>query len=283
MKTYPECFTCIARQAVSAITNNENDPERQIEIIQEVLRVLAEADHYLSPSEIAGETNRVMRESLGVEDLHQAEKQAGHDQAIKIINKLRELATQGEDPLEQWLKISAAGNVIDIIHSGEYDLWEEVQTTVSQELHTDDLEVFRQSLYTAPHLLYMADNVGETVFDRVMIENLDIPVIYAVKSGPVLNDATYADAVKAGIDQIAEVVETGSWSPGTILSQSTESFRDLFENSPLILSKGQANYETLDGEGEKVFFLLRSKCPVLSERLNVPIGNLVLQRGSPLN
>ena len=283
MKTYPECFTCIARQAVSAITNNEDDPERQIEIIQKVFRVLADADHNLSPSEIAGETNRVMRESLGVEDLHQAEKLAGHDQAIKIINKLRELAAQGKDPLEQWLKISAAGNVIDIIHADEYDLWEEVQATVSQELQTDDLEVFRQSLKTAPHLLYMADNVGETVFDRVMIENLDIPVFYAVKSGPVLNDATYADAVKAGIDQVAEVVETGSWSPGTILSQSTESFRELFENSPLVLSKGQANYETLDGEGEKVFFLLRSKCPVLSERLNVPIGNLVLQRGSPLN
>ena len=283
MKTYPECFTCIARQAMSAITNNEEDPELQIDIIQKVFRVLADADRDHSPSEIAGETNRVMRESLGVADLHQAEKQAGHDQAIKIIDKLRELATQGRDSLEQWLKISAAGNVIDIIHSGEYDLWEEVQTTVSQELHTDDLEVFRQSLNTAPHLLYLADNVGETIFDRVMIENLDLPVIYAVKSGPVLNDATYADAVRAGIDKVAEIVETGSWSPGTILTQSTKSFRDLFRNSPLVLSKGQANYETVDGEGDKVFFLLRSKCPVLSERLDVPIGKLVLKRGSPLN
>ncbi len=283
MKTYPECFTCIARQAVSAITNNEEDLARQIEVIQKVFRVLAEADRDLSPSEIAGETNRVMRESLGLDDLHQAEKETGHDQAIKIIGKLRKLATQGEDLLEQWLKISAAGNVIDIIHSSEYDLWDEVQATVSQELHTDDLEAFRQSLNDAPHLLYLADNVGETVFDRVMIENLDLPVFYAVKSGPVLNDATYEDAIKAGIDQVAEVVETGSWSPGTILSQSTQSFRDLFRNSPLVLSKGQANYETVDGEGDKVFFLLRSKCPVLSERLDVPIGKLVLKRGSPLN
>ena len=95
MKTYPECFACIARQAVTAITHNEQDPEIQIQTVQKVFRILAEADDELSPSEIAGETNRVMRESLGVVDLHKDEKKAGHDRAMKILGELRELAKEG--------------------------------------------------------------------------------------------------------------------------------------------------------------------------------------------
>ncbi|MCJ7735563.1 MAG: ARMT1-like domain-containing protein [Anaerolineales bacterium] len=283
MKTYPECYTCIFRQAVTAVKLNCPDQNLQIQTLQKVLNTLAEIDDKLSPSAIAGETNRVIRESIGVDDLYQADKISSHKNAIRYFDDLRTLLKQSQDPLEQGLKISAAGNIIDIIHANDYDLWEEVETTVSQELQGEGLEAFRKKVNEVPHLLYLADNVGETVFDRVFIESLDIPVVYAVKSGPVLNDATLKDALAAGIDQVAQIVETGSWAPGTILYQSSDKFQQLFKDSPLVLSKGQANYETLDEQGEKVFFLLRVKCPVLSERLNVPLGNLVLKQGNPLN
>lgn len=283
MKTYSECYGCLFRQAVTAVTLNENDQDLQIQILRKVLKILEMADDRLSPAEIAGETNRIIRDSLGVNDLYKEEKESSHNHALKYLDDLRELIRQGADLLEQGLKVSAAGNIIDIIHASNYDLWEEVEKTVSQELMGDGLDAFRKRLTQSPHLLYLADNVGETIFDRVFIETLDIPVIYVVKSAPVLNDATLVDALAAGIDRVAEVVETGSGSPGTILSQTTKEFQKLFKDSPLVVSKGQANYETMDEEGEKVFFLLRTKCPVLSRRLDIPIGNLVLKQGNPLN
>jgi uncharacterized protein with ATP-grasp and redox domains len=283
MKTYPECYACLFRQAVTVVNETELSREIQIQSLKNVLQTLKEADPSHSPSAIAGDTNRVLRETLGIEDFYKEEKAANHKLALSFIDQLRRLLSEGPDALEQGLKISASGNVIDIIHSNEYDLWQEVKDTVGQKLMGGGLKAFKQRIDEVPHILYLADNVGETIFDRVFIETLDIPVIYAVKSGPILNDAALEDALAAGIDEIAEVIETGSQSPGTILSQCSPEFQDIFERSDLVISKGQANYETLDENGDKVFFLLRVKCPVLGRQLEAPIASLVLKQGQPVS
>ena len=273
----------MVKQTVTAVMLNENDPAVQIQTIKKVLDSLISADDHISPSEIAGMNNQIVRESLGVIDLYKDEKTRSHQHAFSYLDDLRKLITRGEDSLEQGLKVSAAGNIIDIILEVDYDLWKEVERTVNQELMGGGLESFRKKLKEAPYLLYLADNVGETVFDRVFIETLDIPVKYVVKSGPILNDATLENALEAGLDQVAEVMENGSWSPGTVLTQTTLEFQNLFDESPLVLSKGQANYETMDEQGDKVFFLLRTKCPVLSNLLEIPVGNLVMKQGKSNN
>ena len=281
MKTFPDCYACLLGQAVSAVKYNTSDPEMQFRTLREVLQILAEVDDALSPSEITGETNRLIKKNTGVIDLYDDKKKASHFLALNYIEDLRKLLGEGKDLLEQGAKISAAGNIIDIIHVGDYDLWQEVESTVKQDLIGGGLEAFRRSLESAPYLLYLADNVGETIFDRVFIESLDIPVIYAVKGEPILNDATLDDAIAAGIDKVAKVVDTGTWSPGTVLHQATEEFQQLFANSLLVLSKGQANYEAMDEEGQKVFFLLRVKCPILSQQIEAPVGSLVFKQGRP--
>jgi uncharacterized protein with ATP-grasp and redox domains len=279
MKTFPECYQCLLKQALTAAKSTDASEEDQILALKGVLQVLQQTYDRESPSYIAGETNQVLREILGVTDFYLEEKRVSHQRALAHLDDLRELLSQGEDSLEQGLKIAAAGNIMDVIHVGDYDLWQEVITTISQPLMGGGLAAFRERVSQAPFLLYLADNVGETLFDRVLIETLEIPVVYAVKSGPILNDATMVDALAAGIDQVAEVVETGSCSPGTILKQASPTFQKLFAESSLVLSKGQANYETLDQSGEKVFFLLRLKCPVLCSRLDAPLGSLVLKQG----
>jgi uncharacterized protein with ATP-grasp and redox domains len=280
MYTYPDCYPCMVRQAVSVLNNNEIDPERQFKALKRIMGYLSVADDSLSPSEIAGETNRIIREVTGIDDLYLQEKTSSHQLAMSYLDDLQKLARQGKDPLEQALKLSAAGNVIDVVHVDNYDLWDEVLSAVEGDLGGGGLDSFRERLNSASRLLILADNVGETIFDRVLIETLPVPVVYAVKGGPILNDATRLDAEAAGIGQIAEIVETGTRSPGTVLSQATPEFRELFAESSLVLSKGQANYETMDGQGDKVFFLLRIKCPLLSKKLNAPQGKLVLKQGS---
>ena len=281
MKVFPDCYPCLLKQAVQALHLNGIDFQTQLPVLKEVLSFLASADETLSPAEISGETNRIIRVHTGIDDPYQAMKNASHTQAMEHLEALRTQIKEGEDPLLESLKLSALGNIIDVVNVGEYDLWDEVDVAINGDLLGGGLENFLNKLPSAPFLLMLADNVGETVFDRILIESLPLPVIYSVKSGPILNDATRVDALAAGIDKVAKIVENGTRSPGTVLSQASEEFLELWDRADLVLSKGQANYETLDDQGEKVFFLMRVKCPLISREMGESIGSLVLKQGRP--
>ncbi len=127
-------------------------------------------------------------------------------------------------------------------------------------------------------MLFIADNAGETVFDRVLTEALQIPVIYAVKKYPTLNDATVEDAVAAGLEQSVRIISNGTDAPGTILSLCSEEFLRIYKLAPIIIAKGQANYETLNNAGPKVFCLLQVKCPVIGKDINAPVGSIVIRQ-----
>jgi uncharacterized protein with ATP-grasp and redox domains len=133
-------------------------------------------------------------------------------------------------------------------------------------------------LHESPAILYLADNAGETVFDRVLIEHLDRPVTYVVKAAPIINDATFEDAVAAGIDRIAEIIDNGSNAPGTLLDQCSEAFLESFHQAELIIAKGQANYESLSREPAPIFFLLQAKCRVIARDLGVATGDIILRQ-----
>jgi len=279
MRTFPECYGCILNQAASAMQTAGVDDQTQMNTLRKLLPVVGEISPTISPSEISNVTNRIIREETGIDDLYLKVKQESTRLALEIYPDLVELIPDGPGKLEQALKVSASGNVIDVVHTNDYHLWDEVVRTVNQPLLGSGFETFREKIKDVDHLLYLGDNTGETVFDRVLIETLEIPVIYGVKGGPILNDATFPEAVDAGLDRVAEVVETGSQGPGTILEECSSEFQQLFRDSDLVLAKGQANYETLDQEGAKVFFLLRIKCPIIGREIGYPVGNLVFEQG----
>ena len=135
-------------------------------------------------------------------------------------------------------------------------------------------EILLVEMASRPFLLILADNAGEAVFDKVLIETLDIPVIYAVKSAPAFDDALLEDARQAGIDAVAQLMASGTPYPGTYLPSCSPEFQDLFHSAPLILSKGQANFETLNDVQREIFFLLKVKWEVVSREINYPIGSL---------
>ena len=278
MQLFPECYACLVRQAVSAMNSARVDQITQISTIKEVLRTLEKADDSLSPSDLAGQTNQVIREIVGINDLYKEIKRKSHILAEEYLEDLINLSKEGNDKLEQGLKISAAGNVIDVVHANDYDLWDEVITTVNQELLGGGVEAFRQRIDESPYLLYLADNVGETIFDRVFIETLDIPVIYGVKGGPILNDATREDAFAAGIEPVATIIDNGSNAPGALLNQCSELFRKRFAQADLIIAKGQANYESLSDSSAPIFFLLQAKCNVIARDLGVTEGGTILKQ-----
>ena len=115
------------------------------------------------------------------------------------------------------------------------------------------------------------------MFDKILIEVMAKPVIYAVRDRPVINDATVEDAIKSGLDKVAKVVSSGCDAPGVILKRCSEEFLDHFKSAGLIISKGQGNYETLSSEQRPIFYLLKTKCPIIARDLGVNQGDTVIK------
>jgi uncharacterized protein with ATP-grasp and redox domains len=279
MRTYLDCYPCFLRQALGAARLAGADDAQQKEVVDRVLGALKLIELSSTPPEIAERVHGLVRQEMGDGDPYRAVKEESTHQAWVLYPRLEALLTESEDTLETAVRLSIAGNIIDFGLEQDYDLWSTVERVLSQPFAIDEGSAFREALSRVGRVLYLGDNAGETVFDRLLIQTLGVPVTYAVKGGPILNDATREDALAAELDEVAEVVDTGSQAPGTILGRCSEAFRDLYAGAELVIAKGQANYETLSNEGSRVFFLLQAKCPVIARDVGVAVGGIVLRQG----
>jgi uncharacterized protein with ATP-grasp and redox domains len=278
MKTYLDCFPCMLRQALEAARMAGADVEQQRAVLNRVMELLAVVPVDNTPAETGYHVHRIVREMTGDKDPYKLVKEEATGKALPLLPRLREIVAQADDPLEQAARIAIAGNIIDLAPGVQFTLEATLERVLHQPFAINDLEALRQALSQAGSILYLADNAGETVFDRVLIETLEQPVIYAVKGGPTLNDATREDAVAAGLEEVAEIVSTGSDAPGTVLESCSPAFRQLYDQAELIIAKGQANHEALDEGGRRLFFLLQVKCPVLGREVGAEPGSIVLKQ-----
>ena len=144
-----------------------------------------------------------------------------------------------------------------------------------------EITLLREAVGRAEHILFLADNAGEIVVDRLLVERLPAGrVTVAVRGRPVLNDATLADAAAAGMDQVAAVVDNGSDAPGTLLEDCSSVFRKAFAEADVVLAKGQGNYESLSETAADVFFLFNVKCPLVAVHSGLPEGAHALLRSA---
>jgi uncharacterized protein with ATP-grasp and redox domains len=287
MKTCLDCFPCMLRQALEAARLAQADAGQQRAVLNRVMELLAVVPADSTPAETGYHVHRFVREITGVRDPYRLVKEEATGKALPLVPRLREIVAQAHDPLEQAVRIAIAGNIIDFAPdkamNPSKDIQFTLQATLERVLHQpfaiNDLEALRRALSKAQRVLYLADNAGETVFDRVLIEILEQPVIYAVKGGPTLNDATHQDAVAAGLAEVAQIVSTGSDAPGTVLKSCSPAFRQLYDQAELIIAKGQATHEALDEGDRRLFFLLQVKCPVLAHEIGVEPWGIVLKQG----
>ena len=279
MRTYFDCYPCFLKQALSAARRVGADDATQSVVIHEVLTLLQNIQLDATPPDIAYRVHRIARNTISANDPYQKAKAESTAEALDIYSRLKRLVAQSNDALGTAIRISIAGNIIDFgVTEDIQNLWQVVESVLHQPYAIDDTAQLRAKIKNVDYVLFLADNAGETVFDRVLIETLSIPVVYAVKGGPILNDATIEDAVAAGLDQCATLLSNGSDAPGTILSLCSDEFRCLFERAPLIIAKGQANYETLSEAGSRVFCLLRIKCPVIAHDIGQPVDSIVVRQ-----
>ena len=279
MRTFLDCDTCFLRQALDAARNAHADETLQAGIIKKVLLLLAEMPTTSKPPEISELVQQILRAELDNPDPYAALKQSSTQEALTLLPWLQEVIRNSSDPLDIPLRLSVAGNIIDFGAAREFNLHEDIQQVLTADFGIYDLEEMKKGLANAKIILFLADNAGETVFDKLLIEQIKKPVFYAVKSSPVLNDATHADAVSAGLDQVASILETGNAIPGASLEKSTLEFKSLFNTADLIISKGQGNYEMLSENLEPIYFLLKAKCAIIARDLQVPVGSFILKKG----
>lgn len=276
MHTNLDCYPCFLRQALSAARRAGATPEQQQGILMETLDQLRDLPPETTPPLMAEQIHRLVRTRTANPDPYREAKAAATREALGLLPALRDLVRAASDPLEMAVRIAIAGNIIDLGVAESYDLEQTLARVLEAPFAIDRLTELRRALGSREPLLYLADNAGETVFDRVLIEHLGRPLTYAVKAAPIINDATREDAEAAGLAGLAEIIDTGSQAPGTLLESCSAAFRARFDQAGLIIAKGQANYETLSTVRAPLFFLLQAKCAVIAADLGVAQGAIVL-------
>jgi len=280
MKTYFDCIPCFVRQVLDSVRMITDDTDLHEKILREALHMASEMDLSQSPPAMAQRIHRFIREITGVSDPYLDVKNRFNTLALEMYPDLRQRTDTSTDPVETAVRLAIAGNIIDFgVNSAVEPSQVErtIKESLTDPLDKDSLETFKHAIAQAEKILYLGDNAGEIVFDRLLIEQLPCEkTTFAVRGGPILNDVVREDARVAGITDLVEVIDNGSDAPGTILESCSEAFRRRFDESDLIIAKGQGNYETLSDVDKNIFFLVRPKCGVLARHLGREIGSLVL-------
>ena len=277
MKTYLDCIPCFMQQALRAGRMATSDENKLKQILDETGEMVKTISMQATPAETGAKVYQIVSKVTGVEDPYKEIKQKHILETKAIYPELEKIVANSDDPLLTAIKIAIAGNVIDLGVNKAFDIVRDVQTILKQDFAIFDYSAFKKQLAKSKNILYLGDNVGESVFDILLIKELKRPVKYAVRSIPIINDVTREDAIASGIDQVAEIVDSGCKSPGIILSQSAPAFLNIFDTSDLVISKGQGNFEGLSGCNRQVFFLLKAKCRIISNHLGVAEGSVILK------
>ncbi len=271
-----DCIPCMLKQALDSSRMVTDDVVKHAEIMEEAIAILINYRQYRNSPDLAREIHRAIRRLTGVEDSYYEIKQRDLKAAKELYPFLKEFLIDNKNELYWALKIAATGNNIDAAIDQNIDVKKCVASELERKFAKCDLDILQDKLKTAANILVIGDNSGETVFDKVLIENLlPVNIIYAVRSAPILNDATIKEAYESGLGQVSQVISTGCDAPGTIIEDCDEVFIELFNKADIIISKGQGNYEALSERDENIFFLLKAKCPMISKKLNVNLNDYV--------
>ncbi|MCD6310784.1 MAG: DUF89 family protein [Candidatus Eremiobacteraeota bacterium] len=280
MKIFLDCLPCFVRQALDASRMASDDPGVQEVLIRKAILLLADIDYSKTPAHMGSRIHKLIRRISGENDPYKNVKSKYNKFALSLYPYLSRLVEESDDRFETAVRLAIAGNIIDFAISDrirEDTVHQAIQESLTGDIPGDALGHFRQATESAKSIIYLGDNAGEIVFDRLLINEIGPDkIIFAVKSGPIINDATMEDARAAGIFDLVKVISTGSDFVGTILETCSEDFIRRFNDADLVIAKGQANYETLSDVEADITFLLKVKCPVIASESGHEVGRMVI-------
>ncbi len=281
MKLNLECIPCFMRQALKASRFCGLSEERQEEVLRKVMNALLKERWDRTPPELAHIVHAIVRKYCG--DPYAELKKKSNEVAMELYPEVKGLIEKSRDPLRTAVKVAIAGNIIDFgavdrESVEEFKLMDVIMDVVNGKLAIDHYDLFREKL-KGSSILYFADNAGEIVFDKLLIETIFSTfgrkrVTFVVKAGPIINDATIEDAKQVKLDEVVD--EFRFISNGEVgVERNSPEVRKWIEEHDVVISKGQGNYEGLS-EFRGIFYMLMVKCPVIARDVGVEVGSRVL-------
>jgi damage-control phosphatase, subfamily I len=283
MKTYYDCIPCFIRQTLEAVRFSTSDKNIHESVLREVLKATSMMDLKQSPPKMGQSIHRIIRKKTGNDDPYKRVKDRFNNYALKLYPALKKIIENSPNQFETGTRLAIAGNIIDFGINTKIDssgIDKTIKLSLSKKI-IGSFESLNKAVSKAKKILYIGDNTGEIVFDRLLIEMLPLDkVIFTVRGNPIINDATIIDAVNTGMTNLVPVIDNGSDAPGTILEKCSAKFRQNFKDADLVIAKGQGNYETLSDTDKNIYFLLMAKCPVIAQHIGCKKGDSVIGQAS---
>lgn len=272
-----ECLKCIGQKEIEKYPPTATESEK-VAYIKEVFNILVNAEPSDSGPSIAEKLNELKLRMFNMENPYIEVKPYFNDFMMKFVDKVKANLAQSDHPLLLAIQYAMVGNYIDFgaVENVKDDEIEKLLAEApSNELSMDTIACLEKDLTEGKRMVFLTDNCGEIVMDKVLLEvikkqypNLEISVL--VRGKPVLNDATMVDAEQIGLTEEFFVMGNGSGVAGTSLEKISQQAKDLIDNADLIISKGQGNFETLRMCGKNIYYIFLCKCEMFANQFGVP-------------
>lgn len=273
MRSSPACFECGLKQCARIIQLSGCDEEQKDEILKRLSRLKDRLDLNEPPGTYTSRLLLRTMEFLGVPDPFAQIKQEQNRRAGEMAERLDEEIERTEEPLRRALMVSSAGNVIDVGPGHSFDI---KGLLAALGFAHDDSPLLLRRLARAERVVYILDNAGEVLFDRLVLKRLPkVRLTIVARSSPILNDVTVEEAQKLGLDKLGRIIGTGSRYLGIDFKTVSDEFRKVYQEADVVIAKGHANFESLVDSGRDGFYLLTAKCELVAERLGVRLGDMV--------
>ncbi len=274
------CFFCFVRSLEKMIEKENLDQDTKRHFTFEMTRLYQQTEDGTVSSNFSRELYAGLRKYSGNPDPYKEIKKSSNEFVLGLYPEMKKLVQDSVNPFETALRLAISGNIIDYAINDQFDLMATIDKVLTSDFAINHSEALREAIGKAETVLYLGDNCGEIVFDKLFIETLAHPnLIYAVRGAPVINDATMEDAEFVGMTKVARVVSNGYDAPSTLIEHCSEEFLEIYNKADVIVSKGQGNLEGLfESPNQHIFFLLMVKCNVVAERLGVKKDSFVVRQ-----
>ncbi|HKL32339.1 MAG TPA: ARMT1-like domain-containing protein [Tangfeifania sp.] len=275
-----ECLICQVKALEKRVEKYEIPAQKRNRLVSELLKKIAVINLEKSYSpEITSYILNILKDSSEIADPYLPEKMEGNREMLERYKEFREMIQQSENPFNTALRLAVAGNIIDFGPTHIFDVTGTIEKVLVTDFAIDHSEKLQQEIRSAGTILYLGDNSGEIVLDKLFLETLNHPdVWFAVREQPVLNDVTRREAEEVGIGNVARIISNGDDAPSTLLHRVSDKFRQMYQKADLIISKGMGNYEGLMFENDpRLFFLLMVKCDVIGRKIGASKGDFIVK------
>ncbi len=273
MKTSFLCVPCFFRQAEQLLSLVRLSSEKKRIFFQQLTKALLKYDFRNPPVVFGRFIYKKFSQISGIRDPFKKEKERIERFLKNFIPQVEGILRNSKDPLLLASKLSCLGNAIDF-GAGRPPVLNSLKNDLKTfRFRVNHFVIFREKIKKAKILLVLADNVGETFFDRIFLKEIKekyphLEIFYAVRSSPIINDACIPDAKKAEIDSFAKIISSGCDYPGIIISKTSSLFRKIYRKADVIVSKGQGNFESFVSYKD-TFYIFKIKCKPVSEEIGL--------------